>query len=233
MMDTCEAFLNAYRDLEEVLGVKYGQKSGTVQLFASREGSRYFEELNLFREMRNLLSHHGRVDGQHAVLPSEASLAKLLEILEFAKHPPMALSIATPKDSLMCASFGDSLDRILNVMEKRGYSHIPVLSGKGSLYGVFSVGTLFAFTKANPDRAIKGLTVGDLKEFLPVEKHTTEKFDFVGPEAALWDIKEKFRLTGPYHRRTVALFVTENAVGSGKLLGMITPWDVFRADNEK
>ncbi|MBR6676604.1 MAG: CBS domain-containing protein [Clostridia bacterium] len=233
MMDTCEAFLNAYRDLEEVLGVKYGQKTGTVQIFASREGERYFEELNLFREMRNLLSHHGRVDGQHAVLPSEASLAKILEILDFAKNPPIALSIATKKESLMCAGFGDSLDRILNVMEKRGYSHIPVLGKGDSLFGVFSVGTLFAFAKANPDRAIKGLTIGDVTEFLPVGKHTTEKFDFVCPDAGLWDIKEKFRLSGPYHRRTVALFVTDKGRDNGKLLGMITPWDVFRAEEGK
>ena len=56
-MDICESFLNAYRDLEEVLAVKYGQRAGTVQLFASGEGARYFEELNLFREMRNHFSH--------------------------------------------------------------------------------------------------------------------------------------------------------------------------------
>jgi len=231
-MDTCEAFLNAYRDLEEVLAVKYGQKAGTVQLFASREGAKYFEELNLFREMRNLLSHHGRVDGEHAVLPSEASLKKLLEILDFAKNPPMALSVATPRSSLLSATFNDNLDRLLRIMEKRGYSHIPVLNARGSLFGVFSVGTLFAFARANPKSAVYGLSIKDLSAFLPPEKHTTENFAFVTPDATLYDLKQLFSLAGPYHRRIVAVFVTKNGTKSSELLGMITPWDVFKSEND-
>ena len=229
-MDICESFLNAYRDLEEVLGVKYGQKLGTVQLYASGEGAKYFEELNLFREMRNLLSHHGRIDGSTVVLPSEQALAKLLEILEYAKNPPMALSLATPTEKLCCARLSDDLSRIIETMEKRGYSHIPVLTKNKGVFGVFSVGTLFSYAKNSPSAPIKGLTLRDLSEYLPPEKHTTEKFAFVAPDATLHDIKELFRIPGPNHRRVVAVFVTEDARQSSRLLGMITPWDVFKAE---
>ncbi|MBE6588174.1 MAG: CBS domain-containing protein [Ruminococcaceae bacterium] len=229
-MDICETFLNAYRDLEEVLAVKYGQKLGTVQMYASGEGSKYFEELNLFREMRNLLSHHGRIDGSPVVIPSEQALNKLLEILEYAKNPPMALSLATPKASLCCARLSDEVSKIVGLMEKRGYSHIPVLNKSGSLFGVFSVGTLFAFAKDNPESSIQGLTLRDLSEYLPPEKHTTEKFAFADRDSSLYEIKELFKVSGPYHRRVVAVFVTEGARRNGILLGMITPWDVFRAE---
>lgn len=63
-MDNSERFLNLYRDLEEALGVKYQMRTGAVQHFSAREGSRWSEELNLFREMRNLLSHHGKIGAQ-------------------------------------------------------------------------------------------------------------------------------------------------------------------------
>ncbi|MBQ2730329.1 MAG: CBS domain-containing protein [Clostridia bacterium] len=229
-MDTCEAFLNAYRDLEEVLCARYGQKFGTVQIYAAEEGAKYAEELSLFREMRNLLSHHGRIGGEHPVLPSEASLNKLLEILEYAKNPPVAKSLATPRESLCCVSLSGDLKKTVDIMERRGYSHIPVLREGGGLFGVFSVGTLFAFAKANPTRSIEGLKIEDLSDFLPPDKHTTEKFAFAKEESTLHDIKELFKLTGPYHRRVVAVFVTSDGTGAGKLLGMITPWDVFKAD---
>lgn len=229
-MDTCEAFLDAYRNLEEVLAVKYGQKLGTVQMYASGEGSKYFEELNLFREMRNLLSHHGRIDGAHAVLPSEASLNKLLEILEYAKHPPMALYAATPREKLCCARLSDGVSDLLDKMEKRGYSHIPVLKKNGALFGVFSVGTLFAMAKNNPKSTVDGMTLRDISELLPPKKHTTEKFEFVGRDASLFELKELFRVPGPYHRRVVAVFVTEDGTENGKLEGMVTPWDVFKAE---
>lgn len=232
-MDICESFLNAYRDLEEVLAVKYGQKLGTIQLYSSGEGAKYFEELNLFREMRNLLSHHGRIDGSPVVLPSEQALNKLLEILEYAKNPPMALSLSTPKDSLSCARLSDGVSTIVDVMERKGYSHIPVLTKRGGIFGVFSVGTLFSYAKNEPQGSLKGLTLRDLSEYLPPERHTTEKFAFVGPDATLYNIKELFRVHGPNHRRIVAVFVTEDGKQSSPLLGMITPWDVFKAEESK
>ena len=229
-MDICEAFLNAYRDLEEILERKYGQRSGLVQLFASEDGSKYYEELSVFREMRNLLSHHGKIGGEAPVLPSEASLNKLLEILEYAKHPPIALSIATPKERLCCAAFNDPVQKITEIMEKMGYSHIPVLEKDGSLAGVFSVGTLFSFVKNNPARPIKGLKISDLCDFIPPDKHTTEKFMFTHKDASAYELKNLFRLKGPYRRRAVAIFVTTDGTEKGKLLGMITPWDVFKAE---
>ena len=232
-MDICESFLNAYRNLEEVLAVKYGQRSGTVQLYASKDGAKYFEELNLFREMRNLLSHHGRIDGSPVVLPSEQALAKLLEILEYAKNPPMALSLATPAENLCLARLSDDVLKIIDIMGKRGYSHIPVLTKNKGVFGVFSVGTLFSYAKSNPQGAITGMTLRDMSNYLPPEKHTTEKFAFASPEATLHDIKALFRISGPNHRRVVAVFVTEDGRQSSRLLGMITPWDVFKSEGSQ
>ncbi len=232
-MDICESFLNAYRDLEEVLGAKYGQKLGTVQLYASGEGEKYAEELNLFREMRNLLSHHGRIGNSPAVLPSREALNKLLEILDYAKNPPVAASVATPKDALSCADLSQRLSMVLETMEEKGFSHIPVLTESGRLYGVFSVGTLFAYVKSNPQKSVEGLKLMDIADLLPPEKHSTEKFAFTGRDASLLELKEIFRLTGPTHRRVAAVFVTSNGEASGRLLGMITPWDIIKAENNK
>lgn len=231
-MDICEAFLNTYRDLEEILATKYGQRAGLVQLYSAGEGSIYSEELTLFREMRNLLSHHGKINGENAVMPSQASLDKLTEILEYAKNPPVALSIATPAEHLLCARHSDDLIRLLGIMDKKGYSHIPLLGPGGVLSGVFSVGTVFAHAKNDPSKPIKGLQVKDLAPYLPPEKHTTEKFAFTGKDATLYELKQLFKFSGPYHRRIVAVFVTETGDMNEKLLGMITPWDVFKAEGK-
>jgi len=229
-MDTCEAFLNAYRELEEALEAKYGQRSGVVQSYAAGDGSRYYEELTLFRETRNLLSHHARIDGEHPVLPSESSLKKLLEIVDFVKNPPVALSVATPRESLFLAKMTDSIFYISDVMESRGYSHIPILEGDGSLKGVFSVGTLLTFAKDNKSRSFSDLKISDLEGYIPTEKHTTEKFAFCKRDAAAEDIKKLFTHKGPFKRRVAAVFVTSDGTPKGKLLGMITPWDFFKSE---
>ena len=230
-MDRSEAFLDLYRDLEETLGAKYGQKLGTVQLFSQREGARFAEELNLFREMRNLLSHHSKIGDEAAVQPSQSAVEKLREILLYAKNPPAAMSVATPVESLCCAKKNDSVEDTVAIMEERGYSHIPVLSKKGVLTGVFSVGTLFASARANPQRPVRGLILSDVSDHLPPDAHTTEKFIFESPAATLFALKEHFTLTGPCHRRVAAIFITEDGTRYTPLLGMVTPWDVIK--NEK
>ena len=229
MKNRCEEFLNLYRDLEEHLAAEAGgSRTGLVQDFAKGEGSRYREELDVFRETRNLLSHHGKIDGQYIVEPSEAALVKLAEILEFAKNPPVAMMAAVPTRELFCADYEDSVTKIAEAMEKKGFSHVPVLDGRGILVGVFSVGTLFTFLRSGTDKDVRQLKIGDLGEFIRPERHSTEQFAFVDRNASCYQIKKLFNHEGPEVRRVAAVFVTQNGKRNTPLLGMITPWDIMK-----
>ena len=228
-MDDSERFLNLYRDLEEVLGAKYQMRSGSIQHFGANEGSRWREELNLFREVRNLLSNHGKIDGQSPVFPAASTIKALEEVLEYAKHPPAALAIATLTDDLYCAKEEELITELLSVMEQRGFSHIPVVDKKRYLTGVFSVGSLFAFSRTRPDIPTAGLKVQDMATILPPEKHIMEKFCFVDKDASCYTIKKLFEKKEAGSRRVAAVFVTVNGDEKSPLMGMITPWDVLRA----
>ncbi len=203
-------------------------RSGAVQHFGANEGSRWREELNLFREMRNLLSHHGRIGGQPPVLPADATIKMLEEILEYAKHPPAALTIATLTDNLYCARGGELVTDILAVMEQRGFSHIPVINEKRYLTGVFSVGSLFAFSRAKPDVPAAGLRLRDMAMVLPPYKHIMEKFYFVDKESSCFTIRKLFQKREAGSRRVAAVFVTASGNEKSPLMGMITPWDLLR-----
>lgn len=225
-----ELFLNTYRDLEELLCAKYGMRSGAVQEFAAREGKRYSEDLNLCRDIRNLLSHHAEVDGSDAVIPSEAVQRRLEEILAYAKDPPRALSVSTRLENLFRAEPEDKVSYLTDAMERRGYSHVPVLDKEHRLTGVFSVSTLFSYAKRHPDFSFKELTVGDMADCLPPESHATEKFGFVDRDAGLGEIRDSFKSNGPSSRRVAAVFVTSDGTAGGKVLGMITPWDIIKKE---
>lgn len=229
-MDNSERFLNLYRDLEEALGAKYQMRTGAVQHFSAGEGSRWCEDLNLFREMRNLLSHHGKIDAQPPVQPSDPTIKILEEILEYVRHPPAALSIATLTDRLYCADGSELVTELLEVMEQRGFSHIPVVDGRRHLTGVFSVGSLFAFSRNRPEIPAAGLRVRDMETVLPVDKHIMERFYFVDKEASCYEIKKLFQKREPGSRRVAAVFVTVGGNEKSPLMGMITPWDVLRAE---
>ena len=229
-MDNSEQFLNLYRELEEALGVTYQMRTGAVQHFSAREGSRWSEELNLFREMRNLLSHHGRIGAQPPVQPTDPTIKILEEILEYVRHPPVALSIATRTDSLYCADGSELVTELLEVMEERGFSHIPVVDSRRRLTGVFSVGSLFAFSRNRPEVPPVGLRVQDMEAVLPPEKHVMEKFYFVDKDASCYELKKLFQKRDASSRRVAAIFVTASGNEKSPLMGMITPWDVLRAE---
>ena len=181
--------------------------------------------------MRNLLSHHGKLNGEPLVIPSESAVGKLRYILNYAKNPPMAMEAAMPRRDLFTATYGDEVSKVAEVMAKRGFSHTPILDGRGVLIGVFSIGTMFSLVLKlkRENRAVGAeIKLGDMKELLEPDNHTTEQFAFVHKNATCYEIKKLFKNEGPDVRRVAAVFVTSNGRQNGTLLGMITPWDLLK-----
>lgn len=236
-MKNSEIFLELYRNLEETLVSRYSDNgkiigSVVVKYMNEDEGKKWRDELNTFREMRNMLSHHAALGGEPVFEPSDAVIDVMRSILYEAQHPPVAMSIAVPKESLTVCRESDRVSQVIEIMERLGYSHIPVIGGD-VLAGVFSVGSIFSYFRMHGgDGFSSDMRVGDLWEFLPPSCHTTERFAFVSQSAPYSKLKQKFTAAGPSERRTAAVFVTDSGKESGVLLGMITPWDMIRYFSE-
>lgn len=233
-MSNSEIFLELYKNLEELLtarfsdGGKRSPGSAVMRYYNDDEGRKWREELNLCREMRNMLSHHAQIGGEPVFEPSDAVIGVLKQILTDVENPPVAMTIATPAAKLVTCDQGDRAEDIIKMMRDKGYSHVPVLE-KGRLVGVFSVGTVFSMVeKYGPAAIPEGAAVGDFSEFLPPDRHTTESFGFVSGNSPYGGLKHKFTAKGPKERRVAALFVTSSGNKTEKLLGIITPWDMIK-----
>jgi len=89
-MTNSDIFLELYKELEELLTVKYsGSKkpvgSAVMRYFNDDEGKKWREELNICREMRNMLSHHAMIGGKAVFEPSDEIIGILQRILSNAK----------------------------------------------------------------------------------------------------------------------------------------------------
>lgn len=232
-MTRADMFIDMYKNLEELLWSRYPdgkQYSGSavMRYYNSDEGAKWREELNVCREMRNILSHHASIDGEAVFEPSDGVIAVLGKILEDVKNPPMAKTVATPSSRLVTCGLSDLLDKTVAVMRERGYSHVPVVE-RDRLYGVFSVGTVFSMLeKYGAKRIEENSHICDFSEFLPIDRHMTEAFGFVSEKAPYSSLKESFNACGPKHRRIAALFVTPNGKKDEPLSGIITPWDMIK-----
>ena len=222
-------FLNLYKLLEETLEERYEKQgrrysSVVMEFIHSPEGAMWREKMDLCREIRNLMAHTADVGGEAVVTPARGVVDILREILEYVQKPPLAIDYATKTQQILKASLMDPALPLMRAMQKRGFSHAPVMKEE-KVTGVFSVGTVFSHVLMGGGRIDDRTRVKDFAGLIPMEDHVFEQFAFIGEETTLPEAQKLFDRRDK--RRMAALFVTAGGTRDGRLLGMITPWDVL------
>lgn len=227
-----DEFLDLYKQLEEELEDKYRNArrhySSVVFEFARDDDSLPVRnKLDICREIRNLLTHNPNLEGEPIVEPSQPVLQAIREVLEFVRRPPLAMDYATKADQVMKAHLGQRVLRLMEVMDKNGYSHIPVMD-EGEFRGVFSVGTMFQYLLRSKGKGItQDTTLRELGKYLEVQAHM-ENYAFVSKDTTYMEVRRMFQRVRGKNKRLSVIFLTEHGKEGEPLLGMLTPWDVMR-----
>ena len=227
-----EEFLKMYRVLEGVLEKRMeGRRQGAsvvMDYLKDEDAEPYRSQLNLCREIRNLLSHNADESGEPVIEPSEAVLASLQEILDYVSAPRCAIECGTPQERILCAHSNDLAIEVMHRMSRQGFSHVPVLE-KGKLTGVFSVGSLFSYLERLGLDAVDNSTrIGQLKDALDLDSHGSEKYRFMPRNATIQQVRAAFEERPGRNSRLSAVFITENGSRDEPLLAMLTPWDALK-----
>lgn len=238
-MNEAYEFLNLYKRLEDLLEARLApgemrRGSVVVDFMNSAAGAPYREQLNLCREIRNVMTHNADLEGEPVVLPSQAVVEHLKSVVEAVERPPLAIAYATPRAHLMTARRSDRVLELMRRMEERGFSHVPVLS-KGCVEGVFSVSTVFSAAMREGAFVLdETARVSLLEPLLPPEKHLCESFRFVRDDISLSEACEAFEARGhERHKRVAALFLSADGTQRGELRAMLTPWDLIAGRYEE
>ena len=226
-----DEFLDLYKQMEDALEDKYrGTRrhySSVVFEFAKDyESGPVRDKLDVCREIRNLLTHNPNLNGEPIVEPSQSVVEAMKEVLEFVKRPPLAMEFATKGEQVMKASLNQQVLRLMEVMDKNGYSHIPVMRD-GQFCGVFSVGSVFRYLLRSGGEGISpDTTVADIGGHIQVKDHM-ENYEFVSKDATYITVRKKFEHVKGKNKRVSVIFITETGSPEERLLGMLTPWDVL------
>lgn len=227
-------FIDLYKQLEDELEAKYsGEKrrysSVIFEYINSYESAPVRESLNLCREIRNLMTHNANLGGVPVVEPSEPLVEALRQTLEYVRRPPLALDFATPGEKILCAGLSDRVRKLMTLMDKNGYSHIPVLDKKRFL-GVFSVSTIFSCVLQESELCITPeTTLQELSRMLPPERHI-DNYAFVDRNTTSLEARRMFEKIRGKNKRLSVIFITEHGRKDEVLLGMLTPWDIMKEE---
>lgn len=222
-----ETFLSMFRVLEGLLGQKYADQDRKCQsvvmaYLQDAESEPVRQQLDVCREVRNLLTHNADAHGGPIIEPSQALMDSLYEIISYVQKPQPALMFATQAEAILQAHPNDRALDVMRRMDKHGFSHTPVMDD-GHICGVFSIGAVFARTLAGgeigPDTRIR--------EFGALTK-ISARFMFMDGRATYLDARAEFEKRSGRNNRLAAIFITSTGDEKGALMGMLTPWDVMR-----
>ena len=95
-----ETFLSMFRVLEGLLGRKYADQDRKCQIVVmaylqDAESEPVRQQLDVCREVRNLLTHNADALGGPIIEPSQALMDSLYEIISYVQKPQPALMFAT------------------------------------------------------------------------------------------------------------------------------------------
>ena len=225
-----ETFLSMYRVLEGLLGEKYAaadKKTSSVvmQYIQDAESEPVRRQLDVCREVRNLLTHNADQSGAPIVEPSQALLDQLYEIISYVQKPQSALAFATPVEKLLKAHANERALDIMRRMEKHGYSHVPVVDD-GILQGVFSKSAVFSHIMSGG--CIDSTTrIIEFSRYTGITGQRGSRYAFIDSSSSYLDARNMFEKDTGRNNRLAAIFITESGDPGGLLLGMLTPWDVM------
>ncbi len=223
------AFFDACKQLENTIKNRFGSggRDMPYEHLSRQRGFRQYDgDLDLIRQLRNMLAHNGGFDGEDAFVVSDAAMAKILEILHKLDSPRRAGDIMSA--DLVSASLSDSPAKAMERMKQSGHGYIPILSG-GRVVGVFSENSIVRYLKEHSSMEIDYRTpLHQLQRYTDLDTNPNESFGFVGRDADEGELQDQFELRDRDGKRVAALFVTEDGNQTGDVLGIITPWDLMR-----
>jgi len=232
-----EAFLTIYNELDKYMRVKLGQDlwvshTSLLRDMAERNNlfNRYPDLLCDMARLRNAIVHNPNKRTIEPIAEPHPEIVKIYEgIKDSVLNPPLALGqLAVPAEKIFTTTMASIAKTVMQVMNKHAYTHVPVIED-GNLLGVFSENTIFSYLVKNQVFVLdEGVKIGEFAEFIPMEKHRSEYFEFVPRDATVVDVEELFIKEIKNKKRLSVVFVTDTGDQGGQILGFITPWDLAK-----
>lgn len=222
-----------YRTLEGLLERRYvGKKLTTpsvvMEYLRDADSAPCRTELDMCREIRNLLSHNADAAGEPVVEPSAAVLDTLQNIVEYVKRPLLAVECGTPEGEILYTHPNDCALDVMRHMARMGFSHVPVRDKTGLLGVLSAAGVMRYVNRVGFEGLRDDLRVGDMLKCLAFSDDYGEKYAFFGRDATLTTVRAAFERKAARNSRVVAAFITESGDPHARLLAMLTPWDLLR-----
>ncbi len=234
-MNRVDEFIQTYNELDKevkkVLKVDtYMSHVKALDILAKKSDliSRNLDILKQYARLRNCIVHDTVSGTQEPIaIPLQEVVERYKNILNRFKNPLTVHDICTHRSKLLVASPNSLVIDVMEAMENLLISRVPIIE-KENVIGLFNGNVLIYYLASTKKCLISNSTVmSELKDFTNLECHRKEQFDFVDKTLNIYDAQKYFKKRNKNNHKLVALFITSDGTRKGKLLGVLTEWDLY------
>lgn len=235
-----EEFLTIYNELDVYMRKQLRCGEGIAHMYMIDRMSEknpafrnFRDELKEYARLRNAIIHNPFMREADPIAEPHFEVVRHYGILkERILNPPRAVLLAVPAEKIYSTRLEANALEVIKVMSQKIYSYVPVLDENKRIAGVFSENVVFSYLAKNMACAIDQNTkISVFEDLIPVEKHSSEYFEFAHKKAMLSEVKELFERGLTERKRLGVVYITDNGRQNGVIVGMITAWDI--AGSEK
>ncbi|MCK9467146.1 MAG: CBS domain-containing protein [Candidatus Absconditabacterales bacterium] len=181
-------------------------------------------QIKHFGEIRNELTHGIKLDGYSYVYPSDYAMSQLKKYVNVIKKPFKCIDLF--KRPVFTCTIDDNLKKILKIMDKNNYSHVPVYGENKNYLGLLAESEVLAWLTEGESSKDMGLAkVGDIPLLSDLEY-----IIFVDKKCNVYEIDKLFAIKKQRRKKLGVILITENGDKNEKILGIITAGDTALID---
>lgn len=234
-MRLSERFIIAYNRIDRQLQkrAKLDHYVGFSQLVrrVARSDSmiaQFADDLLEYADLRNAIVHDLVEPEQIIAEPHPSVVERIEQIAEIVERPPLIIPKFQREVYTVCSD--DSILDVMGLMREHGYTQFPVYEPDGQFAGLLTDRCIARWLTFELEKVmlniIEEIAVADV---LVYDKTRGHNVTFLPQHATVFDAYSEFEqhMVSDYPRLE-AILVTANGREDEKLLGIITPWDIFR-----
>ncbi|SFC16990.1 Predicted transcriptional regulator with C-terminal CBS domains [Alkalibacterium subtropicum] len=227
-----QRFMHAFNELHNVIAKKvnrdpdtnFGELMGAAAKKRDKVIEKYVDEIDFYRELRNLLTHNTINGNEAAAEPSESLIKEIESVTDKIRYSKQAKDLFLKR--VRTFDVNDPLGKVLDVINHVRYTQFPVFDGDKLIGILSSIGVTKYLAKAM-DKDISAIKKATVRQILEVEDEQ-DFYEVVPADTSVFDIEEIFSERIREGRTAYVLLIAKKDEIQKKsdLIGIITPWDL-------
>ncbi|MFW5891120.1 MAG: CBS domain-containing protein, partial [bacterium] len=198
------------------------------QKYKDKIVNHYWKDLQMFLNLRNVLSHE---QDRNDILanPTDETVKRIVAIKDKIINPDVVGKLF--KTKVVSFKSDNSLDKVLNVVKDYDFTQFPIFSNE-EFIGVLSENGITRWLSRKVEDDVLSIKETKVEEVLDLEE-SKDNFGFINPSANVFDLLNKFQKGYRNHNKSLILLVTgkKDPKKSSDFTGIITYADLQKIYN--